>query len=180
MCPRPRGRGFGFRRKPIVVACGTSWRNKQSRLGSSWLVKSGLPVELPPWLLKLAARPCLMGSPPIEKTNRNGRGCGLGRQRGGLAAGRNGDSHWPASEFRGHRRQPIILPERPAVFDGHVLTIDEAGFLQASSECLHQMRSILGRPGAEIPDHRHGRLLRARRERPRRREAEQGDELASS
>src|SRR5262245_31061200 len=41
------------------------------------------------------------------------------------------------------------------------------------------MCGVLGRPGAEIPDHRHGLLLRARRDRPRRRAAEQRDELAA-
>src|SRR5262245_25388229 len=39
------------------------------------------------------------------------------------------------------------------------------------------MGRILSRSGAEIPDHRH-LLLRARRERPRGRAAEQRDELA--
>ena len=34
------------------------------------------------------------------------------------------------------------------------------------------------RPAAQEADHRHRRLLRARRQRPRRRAAEQGDELA--
>src|SRR4029450_11528100 len=56
---------------------------------------------------------------------------------------------------------------------------EEAGFAQASSKCLHQMRGVLGGPSAEISDHRHRRLLRARRERPRHRcAAEQRDELA--
>jgi hypothetical protein len=35
-----------------------------------------------------------------------------------------------------------------------------------------------GRPAVEEPDHRHRRLLRPRRERPRGRAAEQRDELA--
>ena len=35
------------------------------------------------------------------------------------------------------------------------------------------------RCGIEIPDHRHGRLLCARRERPRRRAAEKANELTS-
>src|SRR5262249_2981060 len=72
-----------------------------------------------------------------------------------------------------------MLTERPTVFDHHVLALDEARFAQASSKCLHQMRGVLRRPGAEITDHRHRRLLRARRERPRRDDAtEQRDELA--
>src|SRR5262245_13108971 len=56
----------------------------------------------------------------------------------------------------------------------HVLAFDiVAGLLQA------QMRSrFVRRPAAEEPDHRHRRLLRARRERPNRRAVEQRDELA--
>src|SRR5262249_37014436 len=72
-----------------------------------------------------------------------------------------------------------MLTERPTVFDHHVLALDEARFAQASSKCLHQMRGVLRRPGAEITDHRHCRLLRARRERPRRRAAQDRDELAA-
>jgi ATP dependent DNA ligase domain len=73
----------------------------------------------------------------------------------------------------------IPLTLRPTVYDRHVLTFDEAGFAQASSECLHEMRGILRRPGAQIPDRRQ-LLLRARRERPRgRRAAKQRDELAA-
>src|SRR5262249_24660767 len=55
----------------------------------------------------------------------------------------------------------------------------QAGFAQASSKCLHQMRGILGGSSAEIADHRHRWLLRARHERPRsRRAADERDELA--
>src|SRR5262245_17613484 len=42
------------------------------------------------------------------------------------------------------------------------------------------MVALIGRPRAKEPDHRHRRLLRARRDRPRhRRTAEQRDELAA-
>src|ERR1700730_6048350 len=72
-----------------------------------------------------------------------------------------------------------MLTERPAILDRHVLALDETGFPQASSECLHQVRGIIRRPGAEIPDHRHRCLLRARGERPRCRPADERDELAA-
>src|SRR5262249_28077086 len=46
-------------------------------------------------------------------------------------------------------------------------------------ECCDCIGSLTWRPAAKEPDHRHRRLLRARRERPRhRRAAEQCDELA--
>jgi len=45
----------------------------------------------------------------------------------------------------------------------------------------HEMRRIFRRRGPHEPNHRHRRLLRARRERPRsRRAAEQDDEIAPS
>jgi hypothetical protein len=40
--------------------------------------------------------------------------------------------------------------------------------------------AIINMHAAEIPDHWHRRLLRARRERPRRRTAEKHDELATA
>jgi hypothetical protein len=46
------------------------------------------------------------------------------------------------------------------------------------AECRHQVP--VGRLAIEESDHRHCGLLRSRRERPRRRAAEQRDELAPS
>src|SRR5262245_39835687 len=64
-------------------------------------------------------------------------------------------------QVRRQRRQPIDLIVGAAVFDGHVLALDEARVSQA------------------LADHRHRRLLRASHERPRsRRAAEKRDELA--
>src|SRR5262249_6388054 len=45
--------------------------------------------------------------------------------------------------------------------------------------CLHHMRGILRRSRTEKADDRHRRLLRARRERPCRRAAEQRDEVVA-
>src|SRR5262249_22661024 len=67
---------------------------------------------------------------------------------------------------------------RRAVFDRHVLDVDDAGLAQTPPKGIHQ-RQRLWRPLVQESYHRE-RLLRARRERPRgRRTAEQGDELAS-
>src|SRR5262249_61904934 len=73
-----------------------------------------------------------------------------------------------ADQFSSQRRKPIELPIGPAVFDGHVLTLDIAGLLQALMK-FGQTSHRKHRRGcrAEIPDHRHRRLLRARRQRPR-------------
>src|SRR5262245_37254374 len=85
-----------------------------------------------------------------------------------------------ADEISCHGRHPIKLTVGPAVFDGHVLTLDIPGLLQA----LMKFRQTSHRKHckgcrAEIPDHRHRRLLRARRARPRRCAAQERDELAT-
>src|ERR1700756_4000283 len=70
---------------------------------------------------------------------------------------------------------------RPAVFDRDILPLDIAGFLKTFTEGGHKERVSSGRSSAEESDHRHRRLLRARRERPCGRSAtEQRDELAAS
>src|SRR5262249_35063507 len=67
-----------------------------------------------------------------------------------------------------------------AIFDRDILTFDKACVLQALTEGGQELRSVTGSPGGEEPDHRH-RLLRARRERPRRRRAaERGQQFPSS
>src|SRR5262249_38763578 len=67
----------------------------------------------------------------------------------------------------------------PTEFDPNVLPIDEAAVAQASAKRGRQMRGIVGPAGIEIADHWR-RLLPPRRERPRRRTADERDELASS
>src|SRR5262245_18824937 len=74
--------------------------------------------------------------------------------------------------------QSIILMLRPAILDRHILAFDVPAFADALPECGHKTCSVGGRRAAEEPDYRHRRLLRARRQRPRHRAAEQGDELA--
>ena len=84
-----------------------------------------------------------------------------------------------ANEVSRQLRQPIELILRPAVFDRDVLALDIAGVFEALAKCAQTLRKRVGRRGVEEPDHRHRRLLRPRRERPRcRRAAEQRDELA--
>src|SRR5262249_61314929 len=60
-----------------------------------------------------------------------------------------------------------------------VLDLNKAGLLQALAQPAHALRERVRRCGVEKPDHRHRRLLRPRRERQRRRAAEQRDELAA-
>jgi hypothetical protein len=87
----------------------------------------------------------------------------------------------PAKQALHQKRQPVSLTLVPAVFDADVLVLDKACFLQALAERSHAVLQHLSeRFTAEKPHHRHCRLLRARRDWPRRRAAEKGDELAPS
>src|SRR5262245_48308631 len=67
----------------------------------------------------------------------------------------------------------------PFQFDRHGSPLDISYFLQALTECGHHGPVPVGRCLIEKPDHWHRRLLRPRRERPRRRAAEQRDERAA-
>src|SRR5215510_11918364 len=70
---------------------------------------------------------------------------------------------------------------RRAVFDQDGLALDEAYFLQALAKGGHEVRSVSERGVPQETNHRHRRLLRARRERPRGcRAAECGQEFSSS
>src|SRR6516162_7166874 len=66
-----------------------------------------------------------------------------------------------------------------AVLDREVLAFDISGVLQAPPEGRHAKR-IAGRGRCSEKSHDRHRLLRPRRERPRRRAAEQGYECAPS
>jgi hypothetical protein len=78
-----------------------------------------------------------------------------------------------------HRRQPIDLALRPAVFYRHVVAFNVTGFTQPFDKCGQGTRVTLARRETYKPYYRH-RLLRTRRERPRNRcAADKRDELAS-
>ena len=76
---------------------------------------------------------------------------------------------------------PVVRAICPPIFDGHVLALDVASFLQALAERSHEIFCPRLGSAVEGPDRGQSLLLRARRERPRcRRAAEQRDELAAS
>jgi hypothetical protein len=70
----------------------------------------------------------------------------------------------------------LILGE--AVCDRDVLALDIARVFEALAECAQAVLERIRRCGVEEADHWHRRRLRARRERPRRRAADQSDEIA--
>src|SRR5262249_39586762 len=74
-----------------------------------------------------------------------------------------------------------VLTLRPTIFDGYIVALNIADFLQSFSERRREVRTRLRRPLVEKSDHGHRRLLRARGERPRGggSAAEQRDESAT-
>src|ERR1700745_142608 len=76
--------------------------------------------------------------------------------------------------------QSIVLVLCPAVLDRHILALDVASFTNTLLECSQKVCTAVRRRAVEDPDHRHCRLLRARREWPGRggRAANERDDLA--
>ena len=120
---------LGFTRKAITAFLATSSCRIASRLASNWFVSGLTPVTLPPGRFRLATRPSLTGSPPVDENDRDRRCRRLGREHGRRdGTGRDDHGHLPANQIGRQRRQPIILTVRPAVFDRDVLALDIAGF----------------------------------------------------
>jgi len=64
------------------------------------------------------------------------------------------------------------------VLDRNILPLDIAGFVQTAVKCHESFRHRVARRTHQNSDCRHRRLLRPRRERPRRHAAEKRDERA--
>jgi hypothetical protein len=106
---------------------------------------------------------------------------GRRRLRGERARGVAGccdDGDAATDEVTHHCGQAIILAAQPMVFDRHVLALDKAGFVKTAAE--RGAKRGVGRSGVHEADHRHRRLLRVCRGRPRRRAAEKRDKVAAS
>src|SRR5262249_4529796 len=65
------------------------------------------------------------------------------------------------------------------ILDGDVFALDEPRVIQALPQRIDKICEAGSWRAPEEPDHRHCRLLRPRRQRPRRRAAEQRDEFAA-
>ena len=100
----------------------------------------------------------------IYEDNWNRCGCRVGRKCRGAASRRDDHGHAPADNIPGQRYKSIGLTIRGAEINRHVPAFDVTGVFQGLAECRHQVR-VKGL-AVEKSDHRHRRLLRARRERP--------------
>src|SRR5215510_14713844 len=112
--------------------------------------------------------------------NRDRCGRRFGRLSSSGRAGRSDNDDATADEVSHERRQAIVSAVQPIVLDNHVLTLDVAGFAEASAERSGMASGGIGPPTADEADGRHLWLLRARRQRPCcRRTADHRAELAS-
>src|SRR5262249_33511921 len=117
----------------------------------------------------------------VLATGENDRDGCRGRLRCERSRGTTSTNHCDLSahEFARERRQSIHSTFCPAVFNADIVVLDIAGLNEALPERGNGIFECSGRSSVEEPDHRHRRLLRARRERPHRRTAEQRDEPAA-
>src|SRR5271167_2556886 len=107
------------------------------------------------------------------------RGPGVfGSQRPG-GRGRRDNGDLPVDEIRREARKSVKMAIGPAVFDGDVLALGVASFLQSCAECGLKERARIALSNVKESDHRLGRLLRARRQRTKCRSAHNSDKFAS-
>src|SRR5262249_1290877 len=133
------------------------------------------PVTLPAGRLMLATRPICTGSLAVVKTMGVVVIAAFTASTPGVLATNTATRRSTSSSAITGTRSYC---HRPAVLDRHVLGLDIAGLLQALTECSHHRHVAARRCAVEEPDPRHRRLLRPRRDRPRRSAAKQRDELA--
>src|SRR5262249_24787440 len=111
--------------------------------------------------------------------NRNGLRGPYHRPHGGCVAADQHDCDAATDEIDRQPGHPVIMALGPTILHGDLAALDEARFGQAAAKCGHVFRPFRRRHAVQDSDHWHRRLLCAGRERPRRRAAEQRDELAS-
>src|SRR6516164_7028985 len=112
-----------------------------------------------------------------DEDNGNCRGRDLRRERCGSSQRRD-QVHPPVHKIGRKCGQSIILTIRQALLDHYVPTNDIASLGQSLTERNDPLSCHRSRQAAEKPDHWHCRLLGVDGKRPRRRAAEQRDELA--
>ena len=83
------------------------------------------------------------------------------------------------NKIRRETRQSVKMTFSPAVLDRDALAVNVARFLQACAECVLKIRARIGSSDIEESNDRLGALLRKRRQRAKRRSAQNSDEFAS-
>ena len=135
---------------------------------------------MPPGRARLATRPVPTGSPADREHDRDDRCRLLCREDAGGAV-RDNDIDLEPDELGGDLGEALAASLRPAILDRDGATLDPTEFAQPLHESGDPLAVGRRRARAQEPDGRQlAGLLRARRERPRRRRAaEKRDELAA-
>src|SRR5262245_33532797 len=159
--------GYHFAQEPQPLCCQLRDEEIDTRRVASWSSETCDHTELHRILAN-------------AENDRDSRGRSLCRERGRRVGPCDNHAYLPTDQIGHQLRISILLSLHPARFDRHILALDVARFIQALPEGDHP-RSRFGfrQSSADDPDHRHRRLLRSRRQRPRRRAAEQRDERAA-
>ena len=137
------------------------------------------PVMLPPGRLRLATSPSSTGSPSMQNTIGIVVVAALAASAAEGAA-RTITSTWRTNQIGRQMPASDLVASSAQRYSIATLRPSTTGFAQAPAECaaIGRVRGV-PRRCRDNPTHRHRRLLRPRRERPRRRRAaEQRDELA--
>src|SRR5262245_14491126 len=162
------------RRRP-----GTASRRISTRLAprsEAWLDR---PVRLPPGRARLATRPVATGSPGSAKTiGMIVVACFAARIR--LGPIRHNHIDLEPDELGCDLGGAFIATLRPAILDRDIPPLAPAQLTQPLQKGAGPLALCCSGARAKEPDGRQLRLLRARRQRPCHRAAEQGDERAAS
>src|SRR5262249_12877469 len=102
-----------------------------------------------------------------------------GSDYGGVATGRCEHRYLALNQLGREHRQAIVLTICVPIYDPDILVRGVASFPEAIMKGRQHVRCTSGRSALEKPNHWHRGLLRARRERPCRRAAEERDEIAA-
>ena len=155
----------GLTNTAMRAASGTNSRRSPSRFAARSAAKKLTPVRLPPGRAKLSTRPSLTGSLPVLKTM-------VIIVVAALAACADGVSIAAMTATRRRTRSTASAGSRSVWFSAQRYSIatlspsSKARLLQALAKSPQHLRDHVRRLAVEEPDHRHRRLLRARRERP--------------
>src|SRR3954451_4061738 len=136
------------------------------------------PGEIAAWAGEAADETQSGGVFSYKKYDWNRRSGCFGRQRRARPSRRDNYRGLSAHQLSSYVRQMVQSIFRPAVGDCDVLTFGKAEFFEALTKPSKTVCHLVRRSAVEKPNNGHCRLLSARRQRPCRRTAKQGDDLA--
>ena len=121
------------------AALGIIWRRSSSRFAATSVTKVDAR-HVAARTREADTRPSADRVFRDDENDRDGRGCGFGRERR-TASPRRDHGDLPADQFGRQGRQAIELALGPAVVDRYVLSLDIAGFLQTLVKSAQRSRT---------------------------------------